>query len=224
MQGFRRQTLLKEVNSLSLSFSVLRGSCREHARQPAVSSWLGFSSPGPLWLHHIRDHKRGLERGGPAQWLRCGARFILLLQALFFHSGYCLGFVYTTASDVCLHAYLDLFTIVGVGTPGVVALYSIPKMCACICHHICVHLLVFQGRSARASKRQLRVSLEGPPGVFAPVVEQWGGKRKDSSCPQSAYMVSVPYLSRLNTKLWDQYHQLIVVLLFWCKFFKKNIY
>lgn len=64
----------------------------------------------------------------------------------------------------------------GLETPGVAALHSIPKMCACICHHVCVHLPVFQGRSARASKRQLRVSLEGPPGVFAPVVEQWGGK------------------------------------------------
>lgn len=31
---------------------------------------------------------------------------------------------------------------------------------ACICHCICVHSPVFQGRSERASKRQLRVSLE----------------------------------------------------------------
>lgn len=38
-----------------------------------------------------------------------------------------------------------------------------------ICHRTAVNLPVFQGRSACASKRQLRVSLEGPPGVFAPV-------------------------------------------------------
>lgn len=112
-----------------------------------------------------------------------------------------------TASDVCMlahvsmHAYLCWIIIVGGGTPGAVAWHSIPKMCVCICHHICVHLPVFQGRSACASKRQLRVSLEGPPGVFAPVVEQWGGKHKDSSCPQSVYMVSVFYLARLNVAL-----------------------
>lgn len=74
---------------------------------------------------------------------------------------------------VCMRAYLCLFDTLGVGTPGVVAWHFIPKMCACICHHICVHLPVFQERSAFASKSQLRVSLEGPPGVFAPVVEQW---------------------------------------------------
>lgn len=48
-------------------------------------------------------------------------------------------------------------------------LHSTPATYVCICHHISVHLLVFQGRSACASKRQLRVSLEGPPGVLAPV-------------------------------------------------------
>lgn len=32
------------------------------------------------------------------------------------------------------------------------------------------------------------VSLEGPPGVFAPVVELCGGRIGDSSCPQSVLL------------------------------------
>lgn len=92
------------------------------------------------------------------------------------------------ASDVCLHAYLCLCHTVGVGTPGVAARQYIPEVCVCICHHICVHLPVFQGRSACASKRQLMVSLEGPPGVFAPVVELCGRRIGDSSCPQSVLL------------------------------------
>lgn len=53
--------------------SDLRCSCREHAWQPAMSSGFRFSSVGPLWLHHFRDYKWGLECGGPAQWLRLGS-------------------------------------------------------------------------------------------------------------------------------------------------------
>lgn len=87
------------------------------------------------------------------------------------------------------------------GTPGVVVLHSIPKMCACVCHCICLNLPVFQGRFVCSSKRQLRVSLERPPGVFAPVVEQWGRKHKDSSCPQSVCIVFVIYLACFNVIL-----------------------
>lgn len=77
----------------------------------------------------------------------------------------------------CVFAWIFMVDTVGVGTPGVVGWHSIPKMCACICHHICAHLPVFQGRSACARERQIRVSLEGPPGVFAPVVEHCWGKQ-----------------------------------------------
>lgn len=102
------------------------------------------------------------------------------------------------ASDVGLYAYLCLCHTVGVGTPGVAARQYIPEMCVCICHHICVHLPVFQGRSAFASKRQLMVSLEGPPGVFAPVVELCGGRIGDSSCPHSVLLCQFFYPARLN--------------------------
>lgn len=139
--------------------------------------------------------------------------FILLFQCPFVFTliliGYCLIGLRCAFAFTCVLIYAcSIFMFLpyseegwGEGTPGVVALHSYQKMCTCICHHICMHLLVFQGRSASASKRQLRVSLEGPPGVFAPVVEQWGGKRKDSSCPQSAYMVSVLYLAPTCTIL-----------------------
>ncbi|MEQ2167207.1 hypothetical protein GOODEAATRI_001734 [Goodea atripinnis] len=66
-QRFARQysssLLFQDVNSLS---RALRGSSGEHARQPAVPSWLQFSSAGPLRLHHFGDHKRSLECGGPS--------------------------------------------------------------------------------------------------------------------------------------------------------------
>lgn len=63
-----RFMLWKEVHSLCSC--MFRGRCGEHAWQPAVSSRVELSTAGPLWLHHLWDHKRGLERGGPSQWLR----------------------------------------------------------------------------------------------------------------------------------------------------------
>lgn len=146
------------------------------------------------WSVEVLPSDSGRE---PGSFCRCQHPLTVILLSLL---SSVLHFISMTVSNVCLHAhvcihaYLCLLDIVGVGTPGVFAWHSIPKMCACICHHICAHLPVFQGRSACASKRQLRVSLEGPPGVFAPAVEQWGGKRKDSSCPQSVYVVSVFFI------------------------------
>lgn len=129
--------LWKQDNSLSSC--ALRGSCREHARQPAVSSRLGFSTAGPLWLHHLRDHKRGLERGGPSQWLGYETRFMIPSDSSF-------SFAIVFISDVCSHAYLCSFDTVGVGTPGVLAWHSIPKLCTCICHHICAYLPCLSGQ------------------------------------------------------------------------------
>ncbi len=148
------------------------------------------------WSVEVLPSDSGRE---PGSFCRCQhplTVILLLLLSSFLH------FISMTVSNVCLrahvcvyaHIYVFFFNIVGAGTPGVVARHSIPKMCVCICHHICAHLPVFQGRSACASKRQLRVSLEGPPGVFAPAVEQWGGEHKDSSCPQSVYRVSVFFI------------------------------
>lgn len=54
-----------------------------------------------------------------------------------------------------------------------------------ICHRISVHLPVFQGSSACASKRQLRVSLEGPPGAIAPVTA--AGKEAQGQQLSSVY-------------------------------------
>lgn len=56
------------------------------------------------------------------------------------------SFSFAIVSDVCLHAYLCSFDSVGVGTPGVLARHSIPKLCACICHHICGHLPCLSGQ------------------------------------------------------------------------------
>lgn len=71
-------------------------------------------------------------------------------------------------------AYLCLRATVGAGTAGVLARLPVPKTCARICHRVDARLPVFQG-----SKRQLEggASSEGPPGVFAPVVAQCGGKQ-----------------------------------------------
>lgn len=91
---------------------------------------------------------------------------------------------------VCLHACFCLLNTMGAGTSGVVSVQLLHKVCSCICH-ICVFMPVFQDKYVCACKRQLRASLEGPPGVSAPVVEQWEEKHKDSSCPQSLYTVSV---------------------------------
>lgn len=117
---------------------------------------------------------------------------IVLIHALHLHDSHkCVCCVH-----MCGCMRLDVCCVwLGLETPGVAALHSIPKMCAYICHHVYVHLPVFHGRSERASKRQLRVSSERPPGVCAPAVKQWGGKRKDSSCPQSVYMMSTLHMA-----------------------------
>lgn len=70
-------TLDTEGDSVFFLF-VLRGSCREHARQPAVPPRIRLSLAGPLRLHHLRDHQWGMECGGPAKWFRCGPGFIRL--------------------------------------------------------------------------------------------------------------------------------------------------
>lgn len=55
-----------KTNQPCVSF---RRCCGEHARQPVVSSRLELRAAGPLRLHHLGDHQRGLERGGPSQRL-----------------------------------------------------------------------------------------------------------------------------------------------------------
>lgn len=100
--------------------------------------------------------------------------------------------------SVCMHIYVCAIQW-GLGHQVWPLGEYIPEVCVCICHHICVHLPVFQGRSACASKRQLMVSLEGPPGVFAPVVELCGWRIGDSSCPQSVLLCQFFfYPARLN--------------------------
>ncbi len=71
--------------------------------------------------------------------------------------------------------------------------------CGCTAFHrktVWVHLLSCVCTSFRADLCVPVKGSSGFPGVFAPVVEQWGRRHGDSSCPQSHYMVPVLYLAR----------------------------
>lgn len=68
--------------------------------------------------------------------------------------------------------------------------------------YLCV-LSVFQDKCV-CSKRQLWSSSERPPGVFAPVEEQWEETLKDSSCPHSVNTVSHQYVASLIVLYMDQ--------------------
>lgn len=138
--------LWKQVNSLSSC--ALRGRCREHARQPAVSSRLGFSTAGPLWLHHLRDHKRGLERGGPSQWLGYESQVHAALW-LFLFFCYCLR---------CVFACIFMFVWFSGGWD---------TRCARAAFHtktVCVHLSSHLWALALSFRADLRVLVKGSSG------------------------------------------------------------